>query len=661
MTLLNNKKTLLVMFKTMAVVVSLIILPSCSDPYAHLPEKRVMVLGVDGMDHGMTTRLMQAGRMPNFSKLSEQGIFAPLETSVPPLSPVAWSDFMTGLDSGGHGIFDFLHRDPDKLVPEFSMSKTTPPEDYISMGSWKIPTDGGQLVNLRKGGVFWKQLQDNGVSSTIMRMPANFPPVGEGERELSGMGTPDIHGGYGDFTFITNKFGAGRKTVEGGTIQEVWVENGVINAKLVGPLNPYKDPEVQDVLQLPLVITPQSNGRSIKLEIDDTEIELSVSEWSGWVPVEFTMMPLFADLHGMVKFYLKSMTPSIELYVSPINFDPMNADTLLSVPDDFVEDLADETGRFYTQGMPEDTKALESGIFNLHEFFDQAEISAREVMAQMDFVIEDFLQERRSFLFYYLGHLDQVSHMTWKSTDPEHPFYDPETDPYWASRIEDLYIEIDTKVGQLMDQFGESATLIVMSDHGFAPWRREFDLNAWLLSEGYLVLKGSNQFSGELFQKVDWSKTTAYGVGFNGLYINLRGREKGGVVDDTQKEALMAEIKAKLLSVKDPESNNAAITKVYQTDQYYDLTVELDRVPDLVVGYAYGTRGSSQSALGAVGAANQVFKDHADHWSGDHSMDHETVPGILLTSQPLKVPAASLRDISTSILHEFDATTLKIE
>jgi len=640
--------------KTFVIILLLAILSSCSDPYADLPEKRVMVLGVDGMDYGMTTRLMAEGRMPNFTRLSQQGGFNSLETSVPPLSPVAWSDFMTGLDSGGHGIFDFLHRDPDKLVPEFSMSKTIPPEDYITLGSWKIPTDGGQLINLRKGRVFWQQLQDNGVVSTIIRMPANFPPVGVGERELSGMGTPDIHGGYGDFTFITDKFGAGRKTVEGGTIQEVWQEKGVINTQLLGPLNPYKKEDVKDVLNVPLIIKPLANNMGININLDGTEFNLKKASWSEWIPVEFTMMPVFADLHGMVRFYLKSTSPSLELYVSPINFDPLNADTLLSVPSGFVAELAEETGRFYTQGMPEDTKALEAGIFNQHEFFAQAEISAKDVMAQMDFVVKDFLQERRSFLFYYLGHLDQVSHMTWKSTDTEHPFYDPETDPYWASKIEELYIDIDTRVGQLLNQIGDKATLIVMSDHGFAPWRREFDLNAWLQSEGYLVLKGNSQSSDELFLQVDWNKTKAYGVGFNGLYLNLKGREKHGVVETSQKNALMSELNRKLLSVKDPGSDQFAITKVYQSDQYYDLSIELNRVPDLVIGYAYGTRGSSQSALGAVGPKAQVFKDHKEHWSGDHSMDHESVPGILLTSQPLKLPAESLRDISTSILKEFN-------
>ena len=632
------------------------LLVACSETASDLPAKRVMVLGVDGMDYRMTARLMSEGRMPNFSKLSASGKFASLGTSVPPLSPVAWSDFMTGQDSGGHGIFDFLHRDPQQLTPQFSMSKAQPPESHLSLGSWQIPLDGGQLVNLRKGEVFWQQLQDHGIRSSIIRMPANYPPVGVGERELSGMGTPDIHGGYGQFTFITSQFGAGRQQVDGGEIQEVWLENGMIQAKLNGPMNPFKDPELGETLQADLSIVPQVGGRVVMLRTGNEELSLSAGQWSDWVPVEFEMMPWVADLHGMVRFYLRSVTPHLELYVSPINFDPLQPDTQLSTPANFATQLAEVTGRFYTQGMPEDTKALEEGILSREEFFQQAAISAQDILAQLDLSVEDFLAESHSFLFYYLGHLDQISHMTWKSTDPQHPTYDPETDPYWAGKIEELYVDIDTLVGELAQRLEGQAQLIVMSDHGFAPWRREMDLNGWLHQQGYLSLKNGQTSSDELFQNVDWTKTRAYNVGFNGLYLNLQGREKHGIVAEQDRDALLQDIQQKLLSTRDPDSGEAAVTKVYRSSQHYHFSLEQARAqsPDLVVGFAYGTRGSSSSALGAVAEASQVFIDHTGAWSGDHSMDHESVPGILLTSQPLTQPAMNLRELPKAILHEFD-------
>ena len=78
------------------------------------------MLGFDGLDFELTQRLMSEGRLPNFSRLAAQGGFAPLRTSIPAQSPVAWSTFVTGLQPGVHGIFDFVHRDPSTMTPFLS-------------------------------------------------------------------------------------------------------------------------------------------------------------------------------------------------------------------------------------------------------------------------------------------------------------------------------------------------------------------------------------------------------------------------------------------------------------------------------------------------------------------------------------------------------------
>lgn len=637
----------------------LLVLYGCGEPVADLPERKVFVLGVDGMDHAMTTRLMAEGRMPNFSRLAQQGVFQALETSVPPLSPVAWSDFITGMDPGGHGIFDFLHRDPQHIIPKFAMSQTEQPSQFISLGSWRVPLDGGQVLNLRRGDVFWRQLEERGVPSSIIRMPANYPPVGVAQRELSGMGTPDIRGTYGIFTFISTKFGAGMRSVDGGEIQEVWEENGVVNAVLKGPPNPFKEPEKDSTLELPLQIQRDKQQNAAILQVSGQTVRLKQGDWSDWIPVEFEMLPISAFghgvLHGMARFYVRSVFPELELYVSPINFDPASPDTRISSPMSFAPELTKAAGRFYTQGMPEETKALEEGVLTQEEFMQQASLSAQDILAQLDTLVMDFKKDRRAFLFYYLGHLDQISHMTWKSTDPLHPAYDPETDPKWAAKLEELYIEIDSLVGRLVSQLGDETSLVVMSDHGFAPWRREMDLNGWLRDKGYLVLKAGRRQGRELYADVDWSRTRAYGLGFNGLYLNLKGREKNGIVPSEVRDELLKEIRRELLATLDPDTGQAPVSKVYRPDEYFQDRGALDKAPDLIVGYAFGTRVSSSSALGAVAGSKDVFTDHLDAWSGDHSMDHEAVPGILLSNHGLKHPVRNLRDLSKALVKEFDA------
>jgi predicted AlkP superfamily phosphohydrolase/phosphomutase len=191
-----------------------------------------------------------------------------------------------------------------------------------------------------------------------------------------------------------------------------------------------------------------------------------------------------------------------------------------------------------------------------------------------------------------------------------------------------------------------------MSDHGFTSWRRSFNLNGWLRDQGYLAVRDPHLADDPgLFQNIDWSRTRAYGLGLNGLYINVRGRERLGIVGEGDRRALIEEIRQKLLSTIDPATGRAAVTAAHARDEIYQDSRHFDRAPDLIVGYAGGTRVSNESALGAV--ALPVITDNRLAWSGDHCMDPAAVPGLLLTSRPLATPVSSLTDLAAAILAEF--------
>jgi predicted AlkP superfamily phosphohydrolase/phosphomutase len=191
-----------------------------------------------------------------------------------------------------------------------------------------------------------------------------------------------------------------------------------------------------------------------------------------------------------------------------------------------------------------------------------------------------------------------------------------------------------------------------MSDHGFTSWRRAFHLNAWLREQGYLVVRDPYlRDDPGMFLNVDWARTRAYGLGLNGLYINLRGRERPGIVSSAARDLLLAEIETRLLETIDPATGRPAVTRVYRSDQYYRDRGHLDIGPDLIVGYAKGTRCSNESALGEVG--REILTDNTEPWSGDHCMDHTTVPGILLTSRDLGRPVEHLKDLAAAILAQY--------
>ncbi|MDP3716582.1 MAG: alkaline phosphatase family protein [Acidobacteriota bacterium] len=609
--------------------------------------RKVIVLGFDGLDYDLTRQMIAAGRLPGFAHLAATGGFSSLGTTIPPQSPVAWATFITGLDPGGHGIFDFVHRDPKTMLPYLSTTRTEPGGRALGVGRWQLPLSSGRVESLRRGQPFWEVLESRGVPTTIIRMPANFPPSGTATRELSGMGTPDLTGTYGTFAFYTSEpYAYVGQSLSGGVVHAVKVRNGQVRASLEGPENPFlKKPEK---VRAEFTAHLDQANRHVKITVGADELLLAVGEWSDWVPISFSLAPT-QSIGGEVRFYLKGLDPFFELYASPVNIDPMNPAMPVSHPGDYAAELAEATGRFYTQGMPEDTKGLKTGVLTEAEFLAQARLAADENRRQYRYVLDRFDD---GLLFYYFGNVDQVSHMMWRARDPNHPAYNAVTDSPNASVVDELYRGLDAIVSDTLATLGPDDLLVVMSDHGFTSWRRAFHMNSWLRDHGYLALVDPNRRDDPgFFGNVDWSRTRAYAVGLNGLYLNLKGRERDGIVEPAEREALVSEIAAKLLGTMDPATGSAAISKMYRREDVFHLGGNEDIAPDLVVGYAKGTRGSDESALG--GLPLDVLTDNTSAWSGDHCMDHETVPGILLSSRALQRPAATIHNLAAAILAEF--------
>ena len=156
--------------------------------------KKVIVIGLDGLEPTIVTRLLAANQLPNLAKLKEQGGFARVATTRPAQTPVAWSTFATGTNPGGHGIFDFLRRNPKTYLPELALNR------YEQKNAFLPP----KAVNLRRGTPVWDLLAAAGISSTVLRCPCSYPPDRVRGQMLSGMGVPDLRGGLGTATFYTS-------------------------------------------------------------------------------------------------------------------------------------------------------------------------------------------------------------------------------------------------------------------------------------------------------------------------------------------------------------------------------------------------------------------------------------------------------------------------
>jgi len=599
------------------------------------------------MDPQLLTRFMQEGKMPNFATLAQRGSFKRLTSSIPPQSPVAWSNMITGMNAGGHGLFDFIHRDPKTLALYFSASRVEAPKHSIHLGSWVIPLGSGSAEQLRRGKAFWEILDDNGIPNSVFRIPANFPPVPAKGETLSGMGTPDLRGTYGTFSFYTDDPTAVAGAVEGGQVIPVQVENSQVIANLIGPDNTFRKGSPAATEPFSVAVDPLESVA--RIAVQDHEFVLREGEWSDWVKIEFQLIPFFGNVKGMCRFYLKQAHPRFQLYVSPINIDPADPALPISTPSSYSRFLSQEVGEFYTQGIAEDTKALSNGVLDDKEFLEQS----RTVLAEHRRIFDlQFPKFQKGVFFFYFSSLDLNSHMLWRLIDPEHPAYDATLASQYGSVLQEFYQQMDQVLGEVLPKLNEHTTLLVLSDHGFAPYRRSFNLNTWLLNNGYITLKSdANPDDNEPLANVDWSKTRAYGLGLNGLYLNMHARERQGIVTPgAEADALLKEIREKLLAVRDPINNLPVITRVDFAADVYQGPYAHDG-PDALVGYNRGYRAGWKTILGAF--PPEVLEDNTNAWSGDHCMDYTLVPGVLLSNRDIAAATPALTDIAPTILAEF--------
>ncbi len=609
------------------------------------PGPKVICLGLDGMDPQLLRRFLDEGLMPNFARAIAAGGFRSCGTSIPPQSPVAWSNFITGTGPGGHGIFDFIHRDPATLTPHLSISEARPPQRYFRVGDWKLPRDGGSVELLRRGRAFWQDLAEAGVDVTIFKMPSNFPPAPAAVRSISGMGTPDILGTYGIFTLFTDDPPADMD-IGGGRVVPVSLRDNRCGGEILGPPNSWRKGDPDTAAPVSIVVDPVNPAACI--EAGGRRFVLQEGEWSDWVTLRFPMVSHLKEVSGVCRFYLMEARPRFRLYVTPVQIDPADPAMPISTPDGYARELAEAMGPFFTQGLPDDTKALDEGVFADADYVSQSDLVLAERRRQYAYELERFRGLEGGFLFFYFNTLDQNCHMFWRHLDPASPQH-AAADPRFANRIRDLYREMDRVMGDALDAADERTVVFAVSDHGFASYNRSFHVNRWLLENDFLALRpGTAPEDVAYLSGIDWRRTRAYALGINSLYLNLRGREMRGVVNPgREQKALLAELQERLEDAADPATGVRAIKHAYRADQVF-AGPQADKGCDLVLGYDRGFRGSNESALGEIPA--EIFGDNGLKWSGDHCMAADEVPGILVCNRPLGVADPALTDMAPTFL-----------
>lgn len=606
--------------------------------------RRAIILGLDGLDPNLLEKYLAEGKLPNFAKLKEQGSYSRLGTTLPALSPVAWSTFQTGVNPGAHNIFDFLSRDKRFCLPELSAVRTETVRKEIKIGPFRIPRTRAEIRLMRRSQPFWKLLGARNIMANIIRVPISYPPEKFNGNILSAMCTPDLRGTQGTFTLFTT-----RKDVEssaggdstGGEVHTITRNGDELKGEIQGP--PHLDGKSGN-LSVSFLLRILDAERAELLVQSEREV-LTLNSFSRWIPVTFALGR--KKIQGIVRVCLREAGEHVTLYVSPVNVDPARPALPISYPLLFSSWLAKRQGSFGTLGLLEDTWGRNELALDDRRFLDQAWLSHEE---RKKMFFETLKRTREGVCICVFDASDRIQHMFWRYIDPKHPS-PVENVAEFGDTIPEMYRRMDALVGETMEQLGSDDVLMILSDHGFSSFRRCVNLNTWLFENGYLATKGDKKPEGlDYLQEVDWSRTKAFALGLSGLYLNKKGRERFGILSDDEGEMVKREIIQKLSGLVDPQDGTVAIKKVYDTRKAYK-GLYTNEAPDLIVGYYPGYRVSWDSITGTI--EPQIFSDNLKAWSGDHHVDPEEVPGIFFVNQPLKTEAPHIIDIAPTTLDLF--------
>ncbi len=520
----------------------------------------------------------------------------------------------------------------------------------------RLPETLPRPETARAGESFWTTMGKQGLRAKVLGGPVEWPARTKDNVSLTtGLATPDVMGTHHTYTLFTEPphAQAGEITEMGGRVERLEFKNNVAQAKLLGPparfdVATWKRWERGEILEMPretigfqIHRRADSDRLDILFNLADVEVPagrsmdtsrfpigemmangslvLAPGVWSEHIRLVYTLGGL-VKLHGTVRLKLLAGGNAVRLYAQPVQFDPLDTPDVFAVaaPSRFGEDLAEEFGLYDTLGWVEATSALNDGNIDDQTFLETCDHAFDERRAQLLPLLEagDW-----NLLVCFCYEIDRICHMMWRHMDAKHPAHDPMAADALKNAIRDAYVRADKLVGEVMAKMPKDCVLLVVSDHGFAPYYASVNLNRWLLDNGYLKLnKPTKDVSmddlftgkGRYFGTYDWTQTRAFCMGLGKIYLNLAGREPQGIVHEGKEASdLREEIRRKLLDLRDANGGRV-IREVKLNREIWDGPLLQDDC-DLVVLFERGYRISWQTTLG--GAHESIISPNLRNWS----------------------------------------------
>ena len=573
---------------------------------------RTILIGLDAFDPTFFEQLHNQGKTPNLSKFVQAGGYSRFRVADPPQSEVSWTSIATGLNPGGHGMFDFVHRNPATYGLQVSL----------------LPTSrnvfGLQFVPPHNARTLFDEAVSDGYPATSLWWPATFPArLGSPVRTIPGLGTPDILGRLG----VGIHFSTNEPPQENSNKTPTRLLSRKSTGRYTGTIEGPARKTITDTRTATLEFELRLDGdRSARLLLGRQAVDLELGTWSPIFELPFKV-GFGVTIKAVTRAILAETGPEPELYFLPLQPHPLSAPWPYAAPKGFVKDVWSRCGPYLTLGWPQDTTGLEEGWIDDEQFLKLCDLICEERERIFMHLLDSFGEGVLACVF---DTLDRVQHMFWRDR--------PDVIEAWYKKLDALVGRIQAKLASRPGE--ENVRLLILSDHGFGDFNHKVHLNRWLVNQGYLN-PGPGAETGDL-KDVDWSESRAYALGLNSIYLNLQGREGQGIVPTSQRTELVDSLREALLQWKGPDGGPVVQNLLSQSEAFHGPLAEYG--PDLLVGYRPGYRASAETGTGQW--KGEEIEANPGHWGADHCFNARAVPGVLFANQGLdSFPDPSYTDI----------------
>jgi predicted AlkP superfamily phosphohydrolase/phosphomutase len=588
--------------------------------------------------------MLERGELPKLSALQKEGQFDRLRSTIPPQSPTAWSTFATCTNPGAHGVYDFLRRDPKTYIPGVGFGRA----HHARLAPDGSLAEPARFESVRRGTPFWCAADAHGARCRILSMPFSFPPdpLKHG-RMLSGLGVPDIRGTTSMFFWLSDSFSPSdlQKSLSGGMRLHLPFQGTKATVSIPGARDVTKSKATYT--ETPIDISVDRKTQRVSIDVQGQHAELGLHAWSDWFVWTFPVTPQLT-VQAISRFYIVQAGEQVHIYMNCLQFHPDQPYMPFTSPASYAGELRERYGLYKTIGWAYDTHALRQDALTEDAFLEDVE---RTMTWRQRLTLDEMDSGDWDLLVSVWTATDRVGHLFWRYRDPGHPLYDEKLASKYGRALENTYLKMDSIVGDVMSRLTDNDLLIVMSDHGFHSFRRGFNVNTWLIREGYLAVTGQpdpgTAYNNEAYLRgYDWKRTQAYALGLGSIYLNLAGREGQGTVPPEEAQQLHEEIRDRLLNVTDSHTNERPVQNAYTPEVYKG--VSLDHAPDLEIGYTYNYQSTKDTVKGA--APRELFEPNLDKWSGDHVASDVAISSGMLFANRKLAPDAAIIDLGTTAL-----------